>query len=87
MTDKAVIDRIVDGEHVVLLVGDEEQERIVPRSRLPEGASEGSWLRVRFEGDTLVEIAVDPAQSLQTQQRVEDKMARLRLRGRRLPPA
>ena len=41
---RAVVDRIVDGEHAVLLVGDDEVELVVPAGRLPEGAGEGAML-------------------------------------------
>lgn len=39
---RAVVDRIVDGEHAVLLVGEDEVELVVPAGRLPEGAGEGA---------------------------------------------
>lgn len=41
---QAVVDRIVDGERAVLLVGDDEGELVVPVGWLPEGASEGAVL-------------------------------------------
>lgn len=52
---KAVIDRIVDGIAVILL--DEDEHRIeMPSRLLPEGAREGSWLKVTFELDQKGEI-------------------------------
>ncbi len=42
--DRAVIDRIVDGDTAVLLVGPTEDPLHVPMEALPEGASEGDWL-------------------------------------------
>ncbi len=49
--DAAVVDRIEDGEHAVLLVGPEEIELVLDLARLPEGTVEGDWLRVRLEPD------------------------------------
>ncbi len=45
---KAVIDRF-EGDIAVLLFGDEKVE--APRSLLPPGAKEGSWLIVSMELD------------------------------------
>lgn len=83
---RAVIDGIVDDMHVVLLVGPDEVERTVHRSLLPEGASEGTWLRVRFEDEQLVFAVIDQAATAEAIQRVTSKMDLLRERGRRLRP-
>ncbi len=83
---RAVVDGIVDDVHVVLLVGPEEEERIVHRSLLPPGAAEGTWLQVRFIGDQLVFAAVDEEATAAALRRVTDKMDMLRQRGRRLRP-
>jgi hypothetical protein len=85
MTERAVVDRIVEGRQAVLLVGEGEVERVVPVERLPAGAREGAWLRVRFEAGELVEAEVDQDQTEQTRRRIEEKLERLRRRGR--PPA
>lgn len=47
---KAVIDRI-EGDLAILLVGDQEDMLNVPMYMLPEGATEGSWLVIRFSLD------------------------------------
>ena len=47
---KAVIDRIVE-DYAVVLVGDDEIKVDVSKKLLPEGAREGSWLKVSFELD------------------------------------
>ncbi|MEX1028136.1 MAG: DUF3006 domain-containing protein [Candidatus Paceibacterota bacterium] len=83
MEEKAVIDRIEDGEQAVLLVGEDERERIVPVSSLPDDAKAGNWLKVRFDGDELVEAVVDLEETERVKERISDKMARLRQRGRR----
>lgn len=81
----AVIDRIVDGRHAVLIVGDDQRQVTVPATSLPDGASEGMWLRVRFDGDELVDVQVDLEETERVRQRVSAKMERLRQRGRSAP--
>mgnify|MGYP001230767829 FL=1 len=83
MWQQAVIDRIVDGRHAVLLVGEEEVEKVVPRECLPEGSAPGTWLRVRFEGERLVEAVIDEAETERARARVQEKLAALRRRGLR----
>ena len=80
--EKAVIDRIEDGTHAVLIVGETEQQYIVPADQLPEGAAEGIWLQVRFAGDTLLEAHIDTEQTEQVRARISAKMDKLRKRGR-----
>lgn len=47
---KAVIDRI-EADLAVLLVGEQQEMLNVPVYMLPEGATEGSWLIIRFSLD------------------------------------
>ena len=44
---KAVIDRF-EGDHAVVLFGDDELKVDIPRQLLPPGAKEGSWLKVSY---------------------------------------
>lgn len=81
MKDKAVVDRIVDGLHAVLLVGESEEERIVPLASLPEGVREGMWLEVRFDGETLVEAEIDHEETERVKKRIAAKLEALRRRG------
>lgn len=53
---EAVLDRIVDGNYAVLLVGDKEEERVVSVIQLPEGAKEGMKYKLTFEDDAIVAI-------------------------------
>lgn len=85
MQQKAVVDRIVDGTHAVLLVGDREVELVVPLAQLPPGTKEGHWLRVQFEGPTLVAAALDAEETERARQRIARKIGQLRTRGRRDP--
>lgn len=85
MQQQAVLDRIVDGLHAVLLVGPDEIELIIPASRLPDGVTDGAWLRLELDGDTVTAIALDPEATAAAQARIDDKLAQLRARGRKLP--
>jgi hypothetical protein len=76
--EKAVIDRIVDGNQVVLLVGVEEREYIILSSRLPKGAKESSWLKVQIENGDIVHIELDEYETDKVKKRIADKMALLK---------
>lgn len=86
METKAVVDRIEDGTHAVLLVGEEEREFVVAAEQLPAGAREGTWLRARVDGEVLVVLGIDAGENEAVKQRIDDKLARLRQRGRRPGP-
>jgi hypothetical protein len=49
--DAAVIDRLEDGRHAVLLVGPDEIELVLDAGLLPAGAGEGDWLRLGLRVD------------------------------------
>lgn len=83
-TEKAVVDRIEDGLHALLLVGDSEATHVVRLAELPPGTKEGDWLRVRFTAERLVFAAPDPEETQRVRQRVQEMMDRLR--QRRQPP-
>ncbi len=86
MEENAVIDRIEEGRWAVLLVGPNERELIVPIEELPPEAKAGHWLRVRLEDNRLVHALIDREQTETVAARIQDKMALLRQRGRRLRP-
>ena len=81
--DKAVIDRIVDGRTAVILVGEDERQHHCPADRLPEGAKEGTWLRVQVESGSVVAMEVDQEETDEVRRRIQEKMDKLRARGRR----
>lgn len=81
LIEKAVIDRIVDGKHAVLLVGKDEQQYIIPVEQLPQGAQEGSWLEVLLEEGSTQEIRLLMEDTEKIKRRIEDKMSLLRKRG------
>lgn len=80
MDSKAVIDRIVDGQHAVLLVGDDEREIVIPIHLLPNGAREGDWVKVAFDGDDIKSIEIDQAETERVRERVRSKLDQLRKR-------
>lgn len=77
MKTKAVVDRVEAGKAVVL-VGDEEERLVVPMASLPAGTKEGTWLEVDVEDDRILSAKLDPEGEKAAQQRITDKLARLR---------
>lgn len=82
MRKRAVIDRIVDGEHAVILVGNEEQEIVYPAKELPPAAKEGSVLQVILENGVIEQIELDETDTEQTRKSVMEQMNRLINRNR-----
>ena len=68
--DAAVVDRIEDGRHAVLLVGEAEVELVVDVARLPDGTAEGDWLRLG--------LTADPERTAQRRSAIEDRLERIR---------
>ena len=66
----------------MLLVGPEEIEYVIPAAQLPEGASPGTWLRVRIERGIITTITVDEQATREAADRIARKMDALRERGR-----
>lgn len=79
MAVKAVIDRIEDGKFAVLLIGAKQEERVVPVDQLPAGSGEGCWVIINADGT----IAPDAGATDAARTRIQDKLAKLRNRGRR----
>lgn len=78
MKHKAVIDRIVDDNHAVLLVGVTEKEFILPVVRLPFGSSEGTWLKVEITDTEITDLEFDDIETNKTKNRIDYKLALLR---------
>jgi hypothetical protein len=81
--ERAVVDRIDEGV-AVLLVGPSEREVTVPASELPDGAAEGSWLRVRGQDAELELLDLDDAADARRAEADErlDRLRRTRGSGR-----
>ena len=83
---KAVIDRVEEGAWAVLLVGQQEVEKIVHVDHLPDGARAGTWLKVRIEDDAVRDILVDAAETQVAKARVSSKLDMLRKRKPHFKP-
>lgn len=73
--ERAVVDRIVDGQ-AVLLVGESETEHHVEASSLPDGATEGAWLLVSAGSWEIV--GVDEAGAAAKRNELSGRMEKLR---------
>lgn len=74
-TERAVVDRIVDGQ-AVLLVGERETEHHVEAASLPEGVGEGGWLILSAASWTIV--GVDETGAEEKREELSGRMAQLR---------
>ncbi|WP_332692803.1 DUF3006 family protein [Halalkalibacter lacteus] len=81
--EKAIVDQVVDGKHAVLLVGGQEIEKVISTTRLPDGVTAGSVVKVEFHGDELVSIEADQKETTKTKERINSKMELLRERSKR----
>ncbi len=79
--EKAVLDRIEEGQ-AVLLVGDDERELLVLRSALPAEAKPGTWLYVDVVDGALRDVRIDHANTSARKASIDNKMRRLLDRGR-----
>ena len=82
MEVQAVVDRFEE-DRAVLLVGEEEEQLVVPRAQLPAGVKEGDWLRAHIQGDVLLSATIDDEETARARSRIADKLERLR-RGKHL---
>ena len=78
-TYAATVDRIVDGEHVVLLLESDTEvvdELVVHREELSE-ATEGTRLRVTLEGGDPVEYQIREEETERRRRRLQERFDRL----------
>lgn len=80
MIQKAVIDRLVDKKQVVLLVGEQETEYILSIDKLPSGAKEGTWLKVRLSGADIDYLEIDKEETNEIKTRINNKLELLKKR-------
>ena len=70
VTVKAVVDRF-EGENAVLLVGQEERQAIFPAASLPQGLSEGDYIRMKISYDAkTTKVATEESARLLNELRV-----------------
>lgn len=82
LNKKAVVEKI-GTDLVTLLIGEEEQERIVSMEELPSGIKEGDWVTVTLdETGRLITIQIDEQETLLAKNRIQDKMDALRSRSK-----
>ncbi|MDV2684947.1 DUF3006 domain-containing protein [Alkalihalophilus lindianensis] len=75
---KAILDRIVDGEKAVLLVGPDQKEVILPISSLPQDALEGDHFQVTFVNDRVVFMEKNQKEEQATKKRINNTLEQLR---------
>ncbi|HHY21971.1 MAG TPA: DUF3006 family protein [Bacilli bacterium] len=76
---EAVLDRIVDKKYAVLLVGEAEEERVVPLSQLPQGAEEGMRYKLTMiEGEMIAIENID--EDVEQSEALKEKLTLLRKR-------
>jgi hypothetical protein len=76
---------VFDNTHVVLLVGENELEQVVPVKHPPVGATEGTWLNItRNNTGALADIEIDQRATKEIKTHIASKLDRLRRRGRKL---
>jgi len=80
MNVKAVVDRF-EGDKAVILVGEEEEQLVVDRGKLPPGTREGDWLKADVQDDVLLSAELDPEETARAEARIAEKLAALRRGG------
>lgn len=80
--DRAVIDRIVEGEDAVLLVGPRECERRVPASLLPQDVSDGEVVIVEHSHGEVRITGVDAWLTSARRSSLARRMERIRAERR-----
>lgn len=80
---KAVIDRIEDKKHAVLILNGDGEETVIPVDDLPDGAEEGTWLEVKFDGDDIKSIEIDEEATEERSERIGNKMDQLKKRKKK----
>lgn len=76
--DRAVVDRIVDGNTAVLLVGPEGTELHLPAEALPDGATDGTWVVLDLEEPDPAVTAIDHELTDTRAQHLSARLARIR---------
>lgn len=82
--EKAAVDRIEEGL-AVLLVGEQEQEVVVPLVGLPAGVQAGDWLQVELQEGIVLRARQDPQETERRRQRMKAKLRDLLRRSKEQP--
>lgn len=76
-TRRAVVDRIVEGQALLLVEPGGEEHRLAA-DLLPDEAGEGSWVLVTGAGAGLTVVGTDPEGEQARRDDMDERMARLR---------
>ncbi len=77
MQAKGVIDRF-EGEHAILLLGENSERLIVPITSLPAETKEGDWLLLVIEAGVVKNAIIDEEETNKAKDRIAEKLAKLR---------
>ncbi len=77
MIVKAVVDRF-EGDKAVILVGEEAEQLVVDKRKLPPGTREGHWLRADVRDDVLMSAELDAEETARAKSRIGSKLDKLR---------
>jgi hypothetical protein len=77
-SDRAVVDRIVDGATAVLLVGPDELELHLPADALPEGATDGTWVILDREMSRPAVLGIDEELTASRAEQLQHRLGRIR---------
>ncbi|RPF55863.1 DUF3006 domain-containing protein [Aquisalibacillus elongatus] len=82
MIYSGVIDRIEDG-NVVVLIEENNQEIKLNPSQLPAKSEEGSWLTIELDGESTVNnIKLNQSKTEEIQTRVDEKLNHLKTKSK-----
>lgn len=81
MKRKAVIDRIEDGKHAVLLLEPDEKEMLIQLERLPKGIKPGYWLEVTLQDGEIKYMTLLTEETEARERLLAEKMSLLRTSG------
>ncbi len=79
MYKKAVIENMFE-DKVVLLVGEEEDEKIISNKLLPKEAKAGDWVNLTIKDGEIVGVSADKEETKKIRDRIKEKLERLRNR-------
>ncbi|WP_102349049.1 DUF3006 domain-containing protein [Bacillus sp. Marseille-P3661] len=79
---KGYLDRIEDNTFGVLLVEELNKEFMIPVAELPAGSTAGTHFDVTLENNKIVTIKVNEVATKAEQQKVDDRMTKIRSKSK-----
>ena len=79
---KGYLDRIEDNQFAVILVEEMNKEFVIPKAKLPAGSVEKAYFDLTIENNQITSIKIDNATTITEQQKVDNLMAKLRLKSK-----